>query len=51
MQVAIPLISIAIGVINYIYWKKRGYSNWGILLFGTIVSFVLMAMLSKYLLN
>jgi predicted acetyltransferase len=51
MHVAIPIISLALGVLNYIYWRKKGHSNWGILLFGTIVSFILLAMLSKYLMH
>jgi len=51
MQIAIPIISILVGVLNYIYWRKRGHSNWGILLFGTIISFILLATLSKYLLK
>jgi len=49
MHYTIPIISITIGTINYLYWRKKGYSNLGILFFGIIVSFVLMAMLSKYL--
>jgi len=47
MQIAIPIISIVIGVLNYIYWRKRGHSNWGILLFGTIISFILLSLKTK----
>jgi len=51
MQIAIPIASIIIGVLNYIYWRKKGHSNWGILLFGTIISFIFLATLSKFLLK
>lgn len=43
--------AILLGIMNYLYFKKQGYSNWGQLYLSVIVFYAFGVMLLQFLLK